>query len=131
MDQMVHGRVRGLSAAAARTWSRATLSASRPALPFEEAALLEPLSCVVHAQEMARPETAETVLIIGARSRSVCCTCWRCKAAGVREVAVAGRGAKRLEWAGELGADRVIDVAHRRCRGAKSRGSTAASVPTW
>ncbi len=35
-------------------------------LPFEEAALLEPLACVVHAQEMARPQTFETVLIIGA-----------------------------------------------------------------
>src|SRR5260370_19741449 len=35
-------------------------------LPFEEAALLEPLSCVVHAHEMARPEKTETVLRIGA-----------------------------------------------------------------
>ena len=31
--------------------------------------------------------------------------------AGVREVAVAGRGPERLEWAGRLGADLVIDTA--------------------
>ncbi|MGH7839089.1 MAG: zinc-binding dehydrogenase, partial [Candidatus Binataceae bacterium] len=32
------------------------------------------------------------------------------KAMGVREVAVAGRGVQRLRWAGEIGADRVIDT---------------------
>ena len=32
------------------------------------------------------------------------------KAAGVREVAVVGRSAKRLKWAEEMGADRVIDA---------------------
>jgi L-iditol 2-dehydrogenase len=32
------------------------------------------------------------------------------KAAGVREVAVVGRSAKRLKWAAEMGADRVIDA---------------------
>jgi L-iditol 2-dehydrogenase len=33
------------------------------------------------------------------------------RAAGVHEVTIAGRGADRLEWAGRLGADRVIDTA--------------------
>ena len=33
------------------------------------------------------------------------------RAAGVHEIAIAGRGADRLEWAGRLGADRVIDIA--------------------
>jgi L-iditol 2-dehydrogenase len=33
------------------------------------------------------------------------------RAAGVREIAVAGRGAGRLEWAARLGADHVIDTA--------------------
>jgi L-iditol 2-dehydrogenase len=32
------------------------------------------------------------------------------KAAGVREVAVVGRGAERLKWARDLGADRVVDA---------------------
>jgi L-iditol 2-dehydrogenase len=34
------------------------------------------------------------------------------KAAGVRTVAIAGRGESRLRWAGELGANHVIDAAH-------------------
>jgi len=78
-------------------------------LPFEEAALLEPLSCVVHAHEMARPESFETVLIIGAGAFGLLHT-MVLKALGVREVVVAGRGTQRLQWAGELGADRVIDA---------------------
>lgn len=78
-------------------------------LSFEEAALLEPLSCVLHAQEMARPEAFESVLIVGAGPFGLL-HMLALRARGVREVAVAGRGTKRLQWAGELGADRVIDV---------------------
>jgi len=78
-------------------------------LPFEEAALLEPLSCVVHAQDMARPASHETVLIIGAGAFGLL-HLLVLKAAGVRDIAVAGRGADRLRWAGELGASRVIDA---------------------
>ncbi|HWN57709.1 MAG TPA: alcohol dehydrogenase catalytic domain-containing protein, partial [Methylomirabilota bacterium] len=75
-------------------------------LPFEEAALLEPLSCVVHANEMARPEKSETVAIIGAGAFGLL-HMLLLKAMGVREVAVVGRGAERLKWAAEMGADRV------------------------
>jgi len=78
-------------------------------LPFEEAALLEPLSCVVHANEMARPEKTESVMIIGAGAFGLL-HMLVLKAAGVREVVVVGRGAKRLKWAAELGADVVIDA---------------------
>ncbi len=81
-----------------------------PALPFEEAALLEPLACVVHAHAMARPEPHETVLIVGAGPFGLL-HMLALKAAGVHSVAVAGRGASRLKWAGELGAAQVIDVA--------------------
>jgi len=35
-------------------------------IDFDQAALLEPLSCVVHANDMARPQPAETALIVGA-----------------------------------------------------------------
>jgi len=80
------------------------------ALSFEEAALLEPLSCIVHAQALARPEPAESVLIIGAGPFGLL-HMLALRAAGVREVTVAGRGADRLQWAGRLGADRVIDAA--------------------
>ncbi len=79
------------------------------ALPFEEAALLEPLSCVVHAHAMALPQPFETVLVIGAGAFGLLHT-MVLKALGVRQVVVAGRGAQRLQWAGELGADRVIDA---------------------
>jgi L-iditol 2-dehydrogenase len=80
-----------------------------PELPFEEAALLEPLSCVVHAHAQARPEKNESVLIVGAGAFGLL-HMLALKAAGVREITIAGRGAERLKWAGELGADRVIDV---------------------
>ncbi len=78
-------------------------------LPFEEAALLEPLSCVVYAQEMARPEKNETVAIIGGGAFGLL-HMLVLKAAGVREVTVVGRGAERLKWAQDLGADRVVDA---------------------
>ncbi|HXM88911.1 MAG TPA: alcohol dehydrogenase catalytic domain-containing protein [Candidatus Acidoferrum sp.] len=78
-------------------------------LPFEEAALLEPLSCVVHANEMARPEKNETVVIIGAGPFGLL-HMLVLKAAGVREVVVVGRGDKRLKWAQDMGADRVVDA---------------------
>ena len=81
------------------------------ALPFEEAALLEPLACVVHAHEMARPQKFETALIIGAGAFGLL-HMLALKAQGLRQIVVAGRGNQRLEWAGELGADKVIDVQH-------------------
>jgi L-iditol 2-dehydrogenase len=78
-------------------------------LPFEEAALLEPLACVVHAQDLACPQRFESVLIIGAGAFGLL-HLLVLRTAGAREVVVAGRGALRLEWANRLGADRVIDV---------------------
>jgi L-iditol 2-dehydrogenase len=80
------------------------------ALSFEEAALLEPLSCVVHAQALARPERAESVLIVGAGAFGLL-HMLALRGAGMREVAVAGRGADRLQSAARLGADKVIDIA--------------------
>jgi L-iditol 2-dehydrogenase len=78
-------------------------------LPFEEAALLEPLACVVHAHESARPQPFESALIIGAGPFALL-HMLVLRVFGVREIVVAGRGAQRLEWAGQLGADRVIDA---------------------
>jgi L-iditol 2-dehydrogenase len=89
-------------------------------LPFEEAALLEPLACVVHAQENARPEKFESVLIIGAGPFGLL-HMLALRVRGVREVVVAGRGAQRLEWAGQLGADRVVDVCQTGAEGAIAR----------
>jgi L-iditol 2-dehydrogenase len=78
-------------------------------LPFEEAALLEPLSCIAHAHAIAKPEPRETALIIGAGAFGLM-HMLMLRAAGIREIAVAGRGDERLKWAAEMGADRVIDV---------------------
>jgi L-iditol 2-dehydrogenase len=86
------------------------------ALSFEEAALLEPLSCVVHAQALARPEADESVLIIGAGAFGLL-HMLAMRDAGVREIAVAGRGRDRLRWAAEFGADHVIDAAAEDCAG--------------
>jgi L-iditol 2-dehydrogenase len=85
---------------------------SKPAaLPFEEAALLEPLACVVHAQAQARPQSFETCMVIGAGAFGML-HAMLLRSAGVRRVVIVGRGEARLRWASELGADEVID-AHR------------------
>jgi L-iditol 2-dehydrogenase len=78
-------------------------------LPFEEAALLEPLACVVHALEIAGPESFESALIIGAGPFGLM-QMLALRIYGVREVIIAGRGAQRLDWANQFGADQVIDV---------------------
>jgi L-iditol 2-dehydrogenase len=80
-----------------------------PEVPFEEAALLEPLSCVVHALDMARPARHETAMVIGAGAFGLL-HLRVLKASGVREVVVVGRGEDRLRWAAEFGADRVVDA---------------------
>jgi L-iditol 2-dehydrogenase len=78
-------------------------------LPFEEAALVEPLACVVHAQAIARPEKSDTCLVVGGGAFGLLHVILL-KAAGVGTVAVAGRGGSRLQWATEMGADQVIDA---------------------
>jgi L-iditol 2-dehydrogenase len=78
-------------------------------LPAAEAALLEPLSCVLHAQDLAQPQAFETVLIVGAGAFGLLHT-MVLKGRGVAEVVVVGRGAQRLQWATDLGADRVFDT---------------------
>jgi L-iditol 2-dehydrogenase len=108
VGRMVHGGYADMLLLPAHVVARNTFI--KPAnLPFEEAALLEPLSCVVHAHEMARPEKNETVVIIGGGAFGLL-HMLVLRAAGVREVVVVGRGAERLKWARELGADRVIDA---------------------
>jgi L-iditol 2-dehydrogenase len=83
---------------------------SKPAsLPFEEAALLEPLACVVHAQAIAAPQSFETCMVIGAGAFGML-HAMLLRAAGVRQLVVVGRGDARLRWAAELGADQVIDA---------------------
>jgi L-iditol 2-dehydrogenase len=108
IDKMVMGGYADVLLLPAHVVARNTFM-KPPDLPFEEAALLEPLSCVVHAQEMARPQKSESALIVGGGAFGLM-HMRALKAAGMREVAVLGRGADRLKWAGEMGADKVIDA---------------------
>jgi len=108
VGRMVHGAYADVLVLPAHVVAQNTFI--KPAnLPFEEAALLEPLSCVVHAIEMARPDKNETVVILGGGAFGLI-HMLALRAAGVREVVVVGRGADRLKWAENLGADRVVDA---------------------
>jgi L-iditol 2-dehydrogenase len=108
MDKMVMGAYADFLLLPAHVVARNTF-AKPPSISFAEAALLEPLSCVVHAHALARPEPHETVLIIGAGAFGLL-HMLALRAAGVRAIAVAGRGSARLEWARQLGADHIIDA---------------------
>lgn len=108
MDKMVLGAYADVVLLPANVVARNTFI-KPPDLPFEEAALLEPLSCVVYAQELARPAKNETALIVGGGAFGLL-HMLVLKAAGVREVVVLGRGEERLKWAAEMGADAVIDA---------------------
>jgi len=77
-------------------------------LSYAEAAMLEPLACVVHGQKVARQMPCDTVLILGAGPVGLL-HLMLYKAAG-KKVIVAGRRAGRLKMAGELGADSLIDT---------------------
>ena len=108
MSTMVWGAYADYLLLPARVVDRNTFP--KPAdLPFAQAALLEPLSCVLHAQEAARPEKLETVLVIGAGAFGLL-HLLALKDLGVCTVVVAGRHDHRLRAASDLGADRVIDV---------------------
>lgn len=80
----------------------------KPRTPFRDAALVEPLACVVQGVEDAKLRSGQNVLILGAGpiglmfvalARHLGCN-----------ITVAGRRAPRLEAARRLGAAHVIDV---------------------
>lgn len=81
----------------------------KPETHFLDAALVEPLACVVQGVEEAQLHAGQHVLVIGtgpiglmfiALARNLGC-----------KVSAAGRGEVRLKTAQRLGADRVIDIA--------------------
>jgi L-iditol 2-dehydrogenase len=93
---------------------RKNMAALKPSTPFHEAALTEPLACVVQGIEDARLAAGQRVLVIGAGpiglmfvalARHLGC-----------EVGVAGRGENRLARATQVGARTVVDVAGRELR---------------
>jgi L-iditol 2-dehydrogenase len=79
------------------------------ALSFNEAAILEPLSCVVHGVEHLDFAPDDTILIIGAGAIGLM-HLLLLRALGLERIVVAGRRAFRLRMARELGAARVIDA---------------------
>ncbi len=83
----------------------------KPKTQFRDAALTEPLACVVQGLTELNPRAGQHLLIIGsgpiglmfvALARQAKC-----------HVTVAGRGKERLETARKLGANQVIDVSHK------------------
>jgi len=77
-------------------------------LSYEEAAMLEPLSCVVHGLGLVRRLDYKNVLILGAGPVGLMHLMLN-KAAG-KKVIVAGRRPNRLKMAKELGADLIVDA---------------------
>jgi len=77
-------------------------------LSYAEAAMLEPLSCVVHGLAAVGHEDYSNVLILGAGPIGLLHLMLH-KSKG-RKVIVAGRGEKRLAAARALGADVVMDT---------------------
>ncbi|HMJ89207.1 MAG TPA: zinc-binding dehydrogenase [Candidatus Acidoferrum sp.] len=83
----------------------------KPHTPFRDAALTEPLACVVLGIEDCRLRAGHRVLVIGAGPIGLMFVALA-KELGC-EVFVAGRGENRLEKARTLGASVVVDVTRR------------------
>jgi len=80
-------------------------------LPFEQAAFIEPLSCVVYAMQRARPAPGDNVLLFGAGPMG-CLLTQMLARNGASQVVVVDRAERRLALAGELGARHTILVQH-------------------
>jgi L-iditol 2-dehydrogenase len=78
-----------------------------PSMPFDEAALAEPLACVLNATELADIRLGDTVVIIGAGPIGLMIMPVA-KMLGATKVIVVQRSEKRIETAKKLGADIVI-----------------------
>ena len=77
-------------------------------LGYREAAMLEPLSCVVYGISQAPVRDADSAVVIGAGAIGLLHV-MVLKEMGVRQVIVSGRHDYRLEMAKTVGADLVID----------------------
>ena len=81
----------------------------RPDVPVEHAALVEPLTCVLHAFEKAALQPGEAVAIFGAGPIGLLFLLLF-RAAGAGSIAVVEPASYRARKARECGADEVIDV---------------------
>ncbi|GIU92971.1 MAG: alcohol dehydrogenase [Acidimicrobiia bacterium] len=77
-------------------------------VPLEEAVLLEPLACCLHAIDLLAAEKGELALVVGAGTMGIL-GMWALQAEGVR-VAVVQRSERRRRLAAELGADVVLSA---------------------
>jgi len=78
-------------------------------LSFEQAAFLEPLSCVVQGLTKSGFKAGDTVIVLGSGAIGLMHLVLARKL-GAEQVVVVGRGAERLALAARLGADLVIDA---------------------
>lgn len=78
-------------------------------LNFEEAAMLEPLACVVHGIDPLNLQAEDTVLIIGDGAIGLL-HLLMARTRGVENIFIAGKHSNRLKLAHQLGASYTIDV---------------------
>ena len=83
----------------------------KPTTPFRDAALTEPLACVVQGVQDVGLRTGMRVLVIGAGPIGLMFVVLASKAGC--QVTVSGRGKNRLDTARSLGATRVFDAAEQ------------------
>lgn len=76
-------------------------------LPFEHAALAEPLGVALGTWEKVKPEIGKTCIIYGAGSIALCCLAVA-KMLGLRKIVVVATTKKRLEIAKKMGAYATI-----------------------
>ncbi len=76
-------------------------------VPFESAAFVEPLACVVHGIELSNIKTGDLVFVIGAGPIGLMHV-QLAKVRGAKTVVVADASPERLQRATQLGADRSI-----------------------
>jgi L-iditol 2-dehydrogenase len=94
----------------------------KPETDFRDAALTEPLACVVQGVEDTQLRAGQTVLILGAGPIGLMFVALA-KRLGCL-VTVAGRHAARLAAARRLGAGEIIDVGHAKNLAAKIRAAS-------
>ena len=80
----------------------------KPETDFRDAALVEPLACVVQGVEDTQLRSGQNVLVIGAGPIGLMFVALAKNLGG--HVTVAGRRAPRLQAAQRLGADEVVDI---------------------
>ncbi len=110
METMVHGAYADFVRLPERI-VRQNMFHKPAGLGFDVAALLEPLSCVMHGLEFVPLRPDDSVLLIGAGAISLL-HLLALKALGVEHVAVLGRSAERAQHARELGAAAVFSGGH-------------------